>query len=186
GRDLLSGARTTPIASELDEALQNPSLLNQAFRDIQRYVLVRVDHRSNTVQLHRLVQAVLQSRMPTEQRSTMEHAAQVLLAGGKPGAPSDTAQWLRYQSLASHLTASNAVTCADDWARELMLNLIEFYYYWGDYRSCRELAERVVELWRTMLGADHSQTLRAGKWLGFVWRVLGNFAKAADINPHCL
>jgi hypothetical protein len=186
GRELFTGPRITPIAPELDEVLQNPSRLNQAIRDIQRYVLARIDHRTNTIQLHRLVQSVLLSRMTSEQRTAMEHGAHVLLAGANPGAPSETTQWLRYQALASHVTASNALNCEDDWARELVLNLIEFYFHWGDYDSCRELAQRVVAQWRTLLGADHPQTLRAGKWLGFVLRVLGDFAHAAVTNADCL
>lgn len=186
GRELFTGPRITPIAPELDESLQNPSRLNQAIRDIQRYVLARIDHRTNTIQLHRLVRAVLQSRMPADQRSKMEHGAHVLLAGVNPGDASETAHWLRYQALAAHVTASNAVDCEDDWARELVLNLIEFYYHWGDYSSCRELAQRVVEQWRAILGADHAQALKAAKWLGFVWRVHGNFSEAAAIDADCL
>jgi len=186
-RELFAGPRNIPIAPELDEVLQDPSKLNQAIRDIQRYVLARIDHRSNTLQLHRLVLAVLRGRMPNEQRSTMEHGAHVLLAGGgKPGDPSDQSHWLRYQALASHLTASNAVNCGDEWARELVLDLVAFYYYWGDYASARDLAQQVVDVWRTMLGADHRQTLRAAKWLGYIWWVEGNFDSAATIQGDTL
>jgi len=48
--------------------LQNPSRLGKAIRDIQRYGLARVDHRTNTVQLHRLVNVVLVARMTPSQR----------------------------------------------------------------------------------------------------------------------
>lgn len=186
GRDLFTGPRLTPIAPELDSALQDPRRLNQAIRDIQRYVLVRIDHRANTIQLHRLVQAVLQSGMSIDEHSKMQHGAHVLLAGGRLGAPTDTREWLRYQALASHLTASNAVVCSDDWARELILNLIEFYYYWGDYSSSLNLSQRVVTAWREMLGDDHEQTLRAAKWFGFLQRVTGDYARAAAINADSL
>jgi hypothetical protein len=180
-RELFAGPRTTPVAAELDEALQNPSQLNQAIRDIQKYVLARIDHRSNSLQLHRLVQAELKARMPEELRVRMEHGAHVLLAGGgKPGDPSDQEHWLRYQALASHLTASNAYACEDDWARELVLNLIAFYYWWGDYTSGRDLARLVVDDWRERLSEDHPQTLRAAKWLGwFLWTEGDNDAAAA-------
>lgn len=186
-RDLFTGARSTMIAEELDEALQNPSRLNQAIRSIQRYVLARVDHRADTLQLHRLVRAVLQSRMPPEQRARMEHGAHILLAGGgKPGDPSDSQQWLRYQALASHLIASNALTCDDDWARDLVINLVRFYFYWGDYASGRDLARRVVDKWRGKLGADHRQTLQVAKLLGYYWWVEGDFAAAAEIQADTL
>jgi tetratricopeptide (TPR) repeat protein len=186
-REIFTGARSTTIADELDEALQSPTQLNRAIRDIQKYVLARIDHRANTLQIHRLVQAVLQSRMPADQHGVMEHGAHVLLAGaGKPGEPSDSDQWLRYQALASHITASNAVACADDWARELVINLVEFYFRWGDYVSGRELVQRVVEEWRGRLGPDHRQTLQAAKWLGYYLWVEGEYEAAADIQSDTL
>ncbi|WP_246278703.1 FxSxx-COOH system tetratricopeptide repeat protein [Phytohabitans rumicis] len=187
--DLFTGPRSTPIATELDEALQDASQFDRALRDIQRYVLAKIDHRSQTLQLHRLVQAVLRGRMPDTQRGPIEHGAHILLAGGgKPGEPSDQAHWLRYQALASHLTASNATRCEEYWARELVLNLIEFYYYWGDYRSGRNLAQQVVEEWRAMpgLGADHRQTLKAEKWLAYYWWAEGEFNKATEITTESL
>ncbi|GIJ48487.1 cytochrome c [Virgisporangium aliadipatigenens] len=186
-RELFTGPRMTPIATELDEALQNPSLLNQAMLEIEKYVLARIDHRANTLQLHRLVQAVLQGRMPEDQRFTMEHGAHLLLAsGGRPGDPSDQANWLSYQALASHLTASNAIACEDGWARDLVLNLVKFYFYWGDYDSGTNLAQQVVDEWRQRLGENHRQTLSAAKWLGYFWWVNGNFAAAAEIQRDTL
>jgi tetratricopeptide (TPR) repeat protein len=186
GRDLFIRPRLTPIAPELDAALQEPHQLNQAIRDILRYVLVRLDYRTNTIQLHRLVQSVLQNGMSEEQQRKMEHGAHVLLAGGRLGAPADKREWLRYQALASHLIASNAVMCSDDWARELILNLIAFYYYWGDYSSSLSLSRRVVAEWQRMLGNDHEQTLRGAKWLGFLLRVTGDYSRAAAVNADSL
>ncbi|GAA1033859.1 FxSxx-COOH system tetratricopeptide repeat protein [Virgisporangium ochraceum] len=186
-RELFAGPRSTPIAPELDRALQSSSQLAQAIRDIQKYVLARIDHRTNSLQLHRLVQAELKARMPESQRTGMEHGAHVLLAsGGKPGEPSDPTHWLRYQALASHLTASNAYTCEDDWARELVLNLVAFYFSWGDYASGRDLAQLVVDDWRERLTADHPQTLRAAKWLGYFWFLEGDNDAASAIHRDTL
>lgn len=185
-RSILTSPRITPIAPELDAALQNPSKLNQALRDIQRYVLARIDYRADTIQLHRLVKEVVQTRIPSGERDTVEHGAHVLLVGVNPGSPADIRQWPRFHMLASHLTASNAVACVDDWARELLINLIEFYYRWGDYETGRDLAREVVDHWRVQPGADHPQTLRAAKWLSFVLRQLGQLRQAAEINEDCL
>jgi len=185
-RDLFARVRGAMGAPELDEALKNPSRLNQAVRDIQRYVLARVDHRGNSLQLHRLVQKVLQDSIPPEKRSVMEHSAHILLTGVNTGDPGDSTQWLRYQALASHLTASNAWACEDDWARAVVINLLAFYYYWGDYGSGRDLAQRVVDDWRARLGADHAQTLKAAKWLGYYWWLFGEFDNAAAIQRETL
>ncbi|WP_433364706.1 FxSxx-COOH system tetratricopeptide repeat protein [Actinoplanes sp. CA-142083] len=185
-RDLFEGVRVAMGAPELDEALKNPSRLNQAIRDIQKYVLARIDHRSNSLQLHRLVQKVLQDSIPADRRLLMEHGAHILLTGVKLGDPADAEQWLRYQALASHLIASQAWACEDDWARDVVINLVRFYFYWGDYGTGRDLARQVVDDWRVRLGAEHPQTLSAAKWLGYYWWVLGNFADSAAIQRETL
>jgi hypothetical protein len=185
GRDIFEKPRAA-VVPELDEALQRPDKLDQALRDIQRYVLARVDHRTGTLQLHRLVRTVLQSSIPTDRRSRMEHGAHLFLTNTGAGDPSDTRNWLVYHTLASHLAESNAIACDDHWVRELVLRLIAFRYYWGDYDSCRSLAKTVVDLWQRTLGPEADQTLRAGKWLWFVSRVLGDVVAAARISGACL
>ncbi|GIE24721.1 cytochrome c [Winogradskya humida] len=187
-RDLFAGVRDAMGAGELDEVLKNPTRLNQAIRDIQRYVLARIDHRGNSLQLHRLVRRVLQDSIPDEQRSLMEHGAHLLLAGAgvKLGDPADPTQWLRYQGLASHLIASGAWACEDDWTRSVVVTLVEFYFRWGDYPSGQELSRRVVDDWTVRLGADHAQTLAAAKWLGYYLWLEGRFADAATIQEESL
>ncbi|MFC7534176.1 FxSxx-COOH system tetratricopeptide repeat protein [Actinoplanes sp. GCM10030250] len=182
-RFLFEGVRGvgTEVAAELDEAFQNPTRLSQAIRDIQRYVLARVDHQANTLQLHRLVRRVLQDSIPADRRLKIEHIAHILLAGGKLGDPSDSEQWLPYQSLASHLTASNASSCEDDWARVLVLKLMRYFFYWGDYPSGRKLATDVYNDWRERLGEGYSQTLEAAKWLGYYAWIEGDFPTAEQI-----
>lgn len=187
-RELFTSPRTYPTVPELDEALRNPSALAQAFRDIQKFGLARIDHRSNTIQLHRLVKAVLVSRMSEERRRKMEHSAHLLLAGGNPGTPDNQSQWKRYQELAPHVTASQAITCEDSWTRELVLDVVDFYFGWGDAASSRDLARQAYDRWQTLsgLGPDHPQTLRAGKWLAYTQWTLGAFAEAREINQDCL
>jgi hypothetical protein len=185
-RELFLGPRTPPISPELDATLQNPSRLNQAIRDIERYGLARIDYRDHSIQLHRLVKTVLVSQLTVEQREEMQHAAHLLLAGGNPGNPGLDNYWPRYHALLPHVVASEAVACEDVWARQLVLDIIEFYYYWGDHEGCRNLAEEVVERWREHLGPDDPQTLKAARWLGFVQRTLGNFARATAINADSL
>lgn len=185
-RELFTSPRTYPTVPELDEALRNPSALARAFRDIQKFGLARIDHRVNTIQLHRLVKAVLVGRMSEELQREMEHSAHLLLAGGNPGTPDNQSQWKRYQELAPHVTASRAMTCEDSWTRELVLDVIGFYFHWGDAASSSDLARQAFNEWKTLLSPDHPQTLRAGKWLAYTQWTLGAFAEAQEINRDCL
>ena len=70
-REFFAGSPVSPVTEALDETLRDPIRLGRAIRDIQRYALARFDHRNNTLQMHRLVQAVLVGRMDDHQRDVM-------------------------------------------------------------------------------------------------------------------
>lgn len=184
--ELFLGPRNVNISPDMDATLQKPSRLNKAFRQIERYGLARTDYREQTIQLHRLVRNVVIDQLSETERENMRHAAHLLLAGGNPGNPSSAAQWPRFLKLLPHVLASDIVGCEDEWARQLAIDIIEFQYFWGDQNGCREFADQVVNRWNTMLAPDDAQILKAARWLGFVERLLGNFAAAAAINADCL
>jgi tetratricopeptide (TPR) repeat protein len=185
-QELFIGTHNLTIFPEMDKTLQNPSRVGRAIRDIERYGLARIDYREGTIQLHRLVRTVVVAQLSGFDQVQMQHAAHLLLAGGNPGAPSKPGNWPRFHALLPHVLASDAVSCEDAWARQLLLDIIEFYYYWGDQIGCRDLSQQVVDRWTTMLEPHDSQILKAARWLGYGQRLLGNFADAARINADCL
>jgi tetratricopeptide (TPR) repeat protein len=185
-QELFVGPRNLTIFPEMDATLQNPSRVSRAIRDIERYGLARIDYRERTIQLHRLVRTVVVAQLSESDQVQMQHAAHLLLAGGNPGAPSRPANWPRFHALLPHVLAADTVSCEDAWTRQLLLDIIEFYYYWGDQIGCLELAQQVVDRWNAMLEPHDPQILKAARWLGYVQRVLGNFAAAARINADCL
>ena len=62
----------------------------------------KIDHRNNSIQMHRLVQAVLIARMTEEQRERMRHGAHLLLAANAPRDPRDPDHWARFGDLFSY------------------------------------------------------------------------------------
>ena len=187
-QEIFLAARNVGFSAEMNAMLQNPNLLNRAIRVIEQYGLARIDYREQTftVQLHRLVRKVVVDQLSAEDRASMQHAAHLLLAGGNPGDPSKIAQWPRYHALLPHVQASDQVGCEDAWARQLVLDTVDFLYSWGDNEACRVLAAQAVESWTAMLGADDPQVLKAVRRLAFVLQALGNFAEAARLNADCL
>ncbi len=184
--ELFLGRQNVNISPAMDATLQKPSRLNRAFRQIERYGLARTDYRERTIQLHRLVRTVVADQIPPGERKTMRHAAHLLLAGSNPGNPGVATQWPRYHSLAPHVRASDLIGCEDEWARQLAIDIIEFQYFWGEQKECRDLAAEAVARWNQMLDPEDPQILKAARWQGHVERVLGNFEAAARINADCL
>lgn len=157
--DLFSAVRGVSVPQELQSALDDPVKLGRAVREIGRYALARIDHRQNTVQMHRLVQRVLIEQMNAQEQATMRHAAHQLLAHADPRTPERVTSWPRYSSLLTHVQASNAVECDDPWTRRLVLNEVWFLRARGDHAAALALGERAAEVWRERLGKDHEEVL---------------------------
>ncbi|MFI8822661.1 FxSxx-COOH system tetratricopeptide repeat protein [Streptomyces sp. NPDC053431] len=178
-RSLFNNSRSTTIAPELDDALRHPIKLGRAIREINVYALARIEHRHDTIQLHRLVQAVLVNRMSPQQQADMRHGAHLLLADANPNSPGSRELWPRYQALLPHVVVSRAVECESPWVRGLLRGMVEFLYVWGDHAGSAAMAREALEIWTEKFGEEDQQTLEMAKWLAFILRTLGEYQEAA-------
>lgn len=183
-RRLLTGVREAPVPPELAAALSDPIRLSRAIREINRYALARINHATNTVQLHRLVQRVLINQMPETLKEQMRNGAHRLLAKGDPGAPSDPGQWQQYGELLPHVLSSGAVESTDPWVRQLVLNEIQFMFTWGDHEGARDLARQAFEIWREVDGERAEPVLMAAKLYTDALRILGHYRVAYDLDQR--
>lgn len=183
-RRLLTGVRDAPVPPELAAALSDPIRLGRSIREINRYALARINHSTNTVQLHRLVQRVLINQMPDALKEQMRNGAHRLLAKGDPGAPSDPRQWQQYGELLPHVLSSNAVESADPWVRQLILNEIQYMFSWGDHEGSRDLAKQAYETWKRLDGENHEHVLLAAKLYGDALRILGHYRMAYELDQR--
>ncbi|WP_307781846.1 FxSxx-COOH system tetratricopeptide repeat protein [Streptomyces sp. MBT65] len=184
-RRIFTGVRGVELPAELTEVLRDPVKLGQAIREISRYSLIKINHRDNTIHMHRLVRAVLVGRMSPQERADMRHAAHILLATYDPG---DMAvnNWPRYAELLVHARFSRAVDCDDGWVRDMVRNVVRYLHTSGDHVTCREYGREVVEAWTERLGESDLQTLAVASTLGHALRTLGNFKEASDLNDKNL
>jgi hypothetical protein len=186
-RDLFTGVRNAQISPELDVTLRDPIALARAIREINRYGLAKIDHGSNTIQLHRLVQLVLRNRITTPTMQTqMRHGAHQLLANIDPTDPENSKNWPRYRELLPHAYAADVVNCTDAWVRQLVINLMRFLFQWGDHEEAASLAEHAYKDFTDKLGPNDPQTLEVAWRLGFYLWVLGRFKEAAELNQRTL
>ncbi|HEX8870986.1 MAG TPA: FxSxx-COOH system tetratricopeptide repeat protein, partial [Lentzea sp.] len=162
-RKLFSAALEVPVPEALKEAFADPIKLNRAVREISRYSLAKIDHRNNTLQLHRLVQTVLKNRLDSDEQKTMRHAVHMLLVKGDPGDPEAAANWPQYAALLPHATMSRAVTCQHTWVRELMINLVRYLHASGDYGGALDFSEHCISIWRESLGETNLHTLEMSR-----------------------
>ncbi|GAA2507785.1 FxSxx-COOH system tetratricopeptide repeat protein [Winogradskya humida] len=185
-REFFGGALSSGIVEPLDETLKDPIKLARAIRAISRYALAKFNHRTNTLQIHRLVQAVLVSRMDEDQRDLMRAGAQALLASANPHSPGRRSNWDRYQAMLPHVRMSDALNSTDPNVLRLVMETVEFLYHWGDHRGCLEFAEEAYHNWLSKLGEDNPYTLRLAKFLGYVKALMGQYEEAAQLFERAL
>ena len=91
-----------------DEAISGQIMLPRVIRDISRFALIKVDQASKSLQIHRLVQAVIRSQLTAEEQIAVRHEVHKVLAGARPeqGATDDPAQLAH---LRAHLAAPGAL-----------------------------------------------------------------------------
>ncbi|WP_085983492.1 FxSxx-COOH system tetratricopeptide repeat protein [Saccharothrix espanaensis] len=185
-RTMFTNSRNIDVNPELAHVLRDRLRLTEAIRDINRFALVRIDHRTNSIEMHRLVQSVLISQMTDEEVVDLRHAAHLMLAANDPDLPGEPTEWGKYADLSAHLSASDAFECEDAAVRTLVFNQVMFLYFWGEHDKAAAQSQKIYEIWRDRLGAEHADTLKLGIWYGFMLWSVGRYGESASLNLELL
>jgi tetratricopeptide (TPR) repeat protein len=180
---ILSKGPYAGLPGVLDATVGDDLKLRRAVRDIARYGLAKVDQTRNSIQVHRLVQAVLRDRLTPEQQQIYRRSVQRLLAVVNPGDPTDDPRsWERHAEIGPHVVPSGAIEGESPDIRRVVVDQIRYLYVRGDYESSRELGSQAYSTWREMLGPQNVQTLVAARFLANALRSTGRAAEARELN----
>lgn len=171
-----------------DDSLIERVMLGRVIRDISGFALVKVDQSSNSIQMHRLVQAVIRSQMSDEEQLAACHAVHTILIGARPrrGDTDDPDNWPRYSIILPHLTPSRAAECGDERTRQLLIDWVRYLWKRGELEAGINLATQLESLWTSILGPDHRQTLHLRFHMANLLRTRGLFREARDLDMHVL
>jgi hypothetical protein len=170
------------VQPQLSGLLAKPILLNNAIGELGRFALARIDAVSRTIQVHRLIQALLREELSPEQQDLFRHDVRLLLAAAAPKNPDDNVRWPLYAELAAHVVPSGSDECQDPTVRKFALGIARYLYQSGDRPSSRALLERLLDRWKADSGADHPDVLTAQWHLGNTLRDLGEYQAAYDLT----
>jgi CO dehydrogenase nickel-insertion accessory protein CooC1 len=186
--DLLYSDEMNESLLPFDETLSEKLMLGRVIRDISRFALIKVDQGSNSLQIHRLVQAVIRSQMTDEEQVDARHEVHKILTGARPrqGETDDPANWSTYDIIWPHLGPSVAEECDDPRTRQLLIDWVRYQWKHGEFESCLALARRLETLWRHQLGPDDPQTLYLQFHIANVLRSQGRFSDARDLDTYVL
>ncbi|WTP28018.1 FxSxx-COOH system tetratricopeptide repeat protein [Streptomyces sp. NBC_00203] len=149
-------------------------------------------HANHTLQLHRLVQALLRTHLPQTEQSSTVHSAQNLLATSAPGDPDDPHSWPNYSQLTPHAqtltehSTKHIDTLETPRFRDLCCNTLRYLYTSGQYQAAHDLADRIRTRWDQTLGADHPDALRSAHTLAVSLYKLGKHEQARELDQQTL
>jgi tetratricopeptide (TPR) repeat protein len=171
-----------------DQALSEPLMLGRVIGELSRLALVKVDQGSNSLQIHRLVQAVIRSQMTEEAQGEARHEVHKVLVGARPreGETDDPANWSTYDIIWPHLEPSGAAECDQDGARQLLIDWVRYQWKRSEFESALSLANSLQDLWQNQLGPNHQQTLHLQFQIANVLRSQGRFGESRDLDTRVL
>ena len=171
-----------------DKLLTQKLMIGRVLREISRYALVRVEQGTESVQIHRLVQAVIRSQMSEEEQVGARHEVHKILTGARPrqGETDDPANWSTYDIIWPHLGPSVAEECDYPPTRQLLIDWVRYQWKHGEFEAALTLARRLQDVWTSGLGPDHQQTLHLQFQIANILRSQGRFSDARDLDMYVL
>ena len=172
-----------------DERLRERSVLAVLIRDLTRFSLVKIDRGANTVEVHRLVQAVIRAQMATEQeRKDAMHEVHRVLVGARPrqGGVDDPENWPRYDLIWPHLSGSDAINCDDEDTRRLLIDRVRYLWKRGEFDEALETGWEIDRQWQRKIGSDHRQSLHLRFQIANVLRSAGRPQQAYELDKEIL
>jgi MinD-like ATPase involved in chromosome partitioning or flagellar assembly len=171
-----------------DGTLAERLLLGKVIKGISRFALAKVDQGSNSIQVHRLIQAVIISQMSEEEQAKTRHEVHKILIGAAPlrGDTANPDDWSQYNMIFPHLGPSHAAECEDERARQLLIDHVRYLWLRGELDVGDRLAASLAKLWIERLGADHRQTLHLRFHIANLLRSRAQYAEALEIDTEVL
>lgn len=170
----------------LGKVLGNAILRTHAIRMLGRFALGRIDPVGRTIQVHRLVQALLQQDMTDEERTDFQNEVHRLLAGAAPPDPTDESKWSRFAELVPHVAPALIGASHDPEVRAFAVNIVRYLGLSGDRNTARSFAEDFLSQWERDSGEEDRNVLSAKWQLGFVLRSVGELRAAHDLDQRAM
>jgi tetratricopeptide (TPR) repeat protein len=182
----------TEGATELGPVLQpvaaDAFALNLAIRDLLNYSLVERDPATQTLSIHRLVQAVLKDAMDQETRH--QWAERTVKAVDAAFPSFEFEDWPRCQRLLPHAQA--CAVLIEQWdltfseAARLLNEAGRYLGERGQYREALPLYQRALAINEQVLGHEHPDTATSLNNLAVLYDAQGNYSEALPLYQRAL
>jgi cellulose biosynthesis protein BcsQ/tetratricopeptide (TPR) repeat protein len=180
----------------LDPTITERAMIARLIRQVDLLALLKTDNITHQIQVHRVVQTVVNQRLTEgERRARQRDVHQILVKARPDGDVDDPRMWPKYRTIWPHLTASDAVRSVEREVRDLVLDRVRYLRQRDDLeRGARRVAE-IEEAWEAMLAQDQAprearslreQLLRLRFTLANILREQGKFREARAVDAEVL
>lgn len=172
------------LLSADDPKLRERQMVAKVVQELNRYALAKISYGDNTMQVHRLVQAVVSAQMSPEEREEACHGVHRILRSAKPAQDGtdiptdDPANWPIFEQILPHLKPSRAAECIEDETRQLLTELVRYLWRRSEFTRALDLGEQLSKHWQETFGPDDQQLLHMRFQMNNALRSLGKFEDA--------
>jgi hypothetical protein len=150
--ELINSQAMIETLREVDPAISESRMVAGLMRQIDRLALIKLDSKAQQMQVHGVVQAVVNALMSAEEKETARRNIHKLLVAARPdGNVDDPRTWSRYRLIWPHLRPSDTMSSTDPGVCQLLIERVRYLRERGDLVRARARAEEIQRTWNAML-----------------------------------
>jgi MinD-like ATPase involved in chromosome partitioning or flagellar assembly len=193
--DLINSQAMADNLQDLDPAISERAMIARLIWQIDQLALIKFDNNARQIQVHRVVQAVVNLRMSDHAKATARQVVHQLLVEVRPqGEVDDPQTWSRYRLIWPHLRPSEAMWSSEPHVRQLLIERVRYMRQREDVQRGRRRAEEIEAAWTTMLASQREpemvelrrQLFRLQFDLANILRDLAEFEKSRRLDSEVL
>jgi tetratricopeptide (TPR) repeat protein len=194
--DLLVSQAMVDMLRELDPSISERQMIRRLIRQIDLLALIKLDIAARQVQIHQVVQAIVNERMLAHEReSTRQDVHQLLVAARPRGDVDDPQMWPVYRLIWPHVTPSGAMWSNKEQVRDLLVERVRYLRQRDDLERGQRRAAEIEQAWTAMLAEDpdpemdkslRQQRFRLQFNLANILRDLGRFGESRAVDESVL
>ncbi len=181
---------------DLDPTISEQAMIARLIRRVDLLALIKLDNNAQQIQVHRVVQAVVNERMSDGDKATARRVVHQLVVEVRPqGDVDDPQTWPRYRLIWPHLRPSEATLSSVARVRQLLIERVRYMWQREDLNRGRRRAKEIESSWLTMLSENREpetaeslqrQLFRLQFNLANILRDLARFQEARAIDEEVL
>ncbi|MEM9214732.1 MAG: FxSxx-COOH system tetratricopeptide repeat protein [Cyanobacteria bacterium P01_F01_bin.150] len=178
------------LGEELRAAITDPIKRLQLLRDVGRFSLLSRNPKAQTLDMHRVVQAVLQSRLSPEQQRQWRDRAIYTVNAALPDRGIEYADWVIFERVLPHaqtvIEEIDGDSCECKVSAHLLNQTAEYLWARGQYGTAEPLFQDALTIRQRILDDEHPDIAESLNNLAKVYRSQGRYSDAEPLYCEAL